>query len=159
MGVRKSDCHIKTHVFKFSVDYIEIRIQYRTAVIWIVDLLTILQLLPNLPCNFVCFLFFLNDLFQLLWCKLGSWARTPAQLKFIRMLLRGCLIPTTNATFTELSTAACLGNFFFPRPIIGLNLLTFIKSTQIHSFPSVNVFSLQMNYAACGSRWSSEYSS
>jgi len=60
-----------TLLFKFVVDCIENRIQYSACIFWIEDLLTILQLLLNLPCTFVSVLFVLNDLFQLLGCTLG----------------------------------------------------------------------------------------
>jgi len=86
MGIKQPDCRIKTLVFKFVVDYIENSIQYWSAIIWIKDFLTILQLLLNIPWTIVCFLFILNDLFQLLWCKVGRWDNTPMLLTFIKML-------------------------------------------------------------------------
>jgi len=73
-------------MFKFVVDRVANSIQYWTGLIWIRDLLTIVQLLLNLPCTVVCVLLVLNDLFQLLQCKLGRWVYIPALLKFIAML-------------------------------------------------------------------------
>jgi len=71
MGIQQPDHLIKTLIFKFIVDCIENTIEYWTAITWIEDLLTILHLLLNYPCAFVCFHFILNDLIQLLQCKLS----------------------------------------------------------------------------------------
>jgi len=86
MGVQQPDCLIKTLGFKFIVDCIDNSIQYWSRIFWIKDLLTILHLLLNLPSPFLCVVFVLNDLFQLLRCKLDRWAHIQALLKFIPML-------------------------------------------------------------------------
>jgi len=86
MGIQQPDCRIKSLVLKFLVDHNEISIDYWTRIFWIEDLLTILHWLLNLPWTFVCVLFILNDLFQLLQCMLGRWAHIPALVKFIAML-------------------------------------------------------------------------
>ena len=57
--------------FKLVVDCTENCMQYRAGICWIEDLLAILHLLLNLSCTFVCVLFVLNDLVQLLRYKLG----------------------------------------------------------------------------------------
>jgi len=51
----------------------------------------------------------------------------PNHYKITLQLLRGFSIPIINTTFIQLSTTAYLRNSFFPRLILRLNLLTFIK--------------------------------
>jgi len=86
MGIQQPDHLIKTLVFKFVVDCIENSIQHSTGIVWIENPVTILHLLLNLPGTFVCVLFILNDLFQLLRCKLGRWVHIPVLLEFLVML-------------------------------------------------------------------------
>jgi hypothetical protein len=86
MSIQQPDCLSKTLVFKFVVDCTENHIPYSAGICGIEDLLTILHLLLKLCCTFVSVLFVLNELFQLLRCKLGRWAYNLALLKLIAML-------------------------------------------------------------------------
>jgi len=59
-------------------------------------------------------------------------------------------IPETNTTFIELNTTANLRNSFFPRHILGRNLLTFFQSYCIDTFPRIDVVSLSLDYTSSG---------
>jgi len=85
MSIQQSGCLIKPLGLKLVLDCTENCIQYWAGICWIEDLLTILHLLGNVSCTFVCVSFFLIDLFQLLWCKLGWWAHILVLLKHITM--------------------------------------------------------------------------
>jgi len=143
MRIQQRDCFIKTLRLKSIVDCIGNRVMCWACIIWIKDLLTILNLLLNLPSTFVVIYFVFNDLCQSLGCKLGRYGHLPALLKFISMLHISTIWMNTcrcNVINVILSIRTDINPSIILLPTILLSILFLLSSTLFWIFQSLCIW-------------------